>query len=85
MAKAADLSGPGRGINNAGAPAEFLKEEPLRGRLPSGNRVTPRPTFVQPDSGAHNVAGGNIDVTYNPAHRPMKFGNFETDLDGGLY
>ncbi len=84
MAKSADHKGE-RGINPMGAPAEFLKEEAWRGRLPNGAMVTPRPTYTQPDTGAHNMVGGSLDIHYNPTTRPMKNGNFETDLDGGLY
>lgn len=84
MAKPA-ASSSDRGINPGGAPAEFLREEPYRGRLPSGNRVTPRPTFVQPDTGTHSTVGGSLDIMYNIAARPLKFGNQEKDLDGGLY
>jgi hypothetical protein len=84
MAKPASYKGE-RGINTAGAPAEFLKEEEYRGRLPSRALVTPRPEFVQPDSGAHNQVAGSLDVHYNVSARPMKYGNFEKDLDGGLY
>lgn len=74
-----------RDINPAGEPAEFLKEEPFRGRLPNRALVTPRPTFVQPDTGAHNVVGGSLDLSYNIAARRLKIGNDETDLNGGYY
>jgi hypothetical protein len=84
MAKPADYKGE-RGINPQGAPAEFLKEEEYRARLPSRALVTPRPEFVQPDSGAHMQVSGSLDIHYNPTLRPMKYGNFEKDLDGGLY
>lgn len=81
MAKKADLHGD-RDVNPG---ADFLKEEHLRSRLPSGALVTPRPEFVQPDSGSHNVTGGQLGIGYNIASRPMKYGNFEKDYDGGLY
>ena len=81
MAKPATFTGE-RGINDH---AVFLEEEPFRGRLPGRQLVTPRPTFVQPDSGTHNEVGGSLGVHYHLAGRPMKYGNFEKDLDGGLY
>lgn len=81
MAKAATFSGD-RGINDS---ATFLEEEPFRARLPSKNLVCPRPEYVQPDSGAHNTAGGSLGIHYHIAGRPMKYGNFEKDLDGGYY
>lgn len=71
-----------RGVNDH---AVFLEEEPFRARLPGGQHVMPRPEFVQPDSGAHNAIGGSLGVHYHIASRPMKYGNFEKDLDGGLY
>lgn len=81
MAKAADHKGDRGPLPGS----EFLDEEGHRGRLPGGALVTPRPEFVQPDSGAHNVIGGQLGINYNIAHRPMKYGNAEKDLDGGLY
>lgn len=83
MAKAATHSAD-RGINDS---ATFLEEEPFRARLPSRQLVTPRPQFVQPDSGAHELAndGGSLGIHYNISSRPMKYGNFEKDLDGGYY
>jgi hypothetical protein len=81
MAKPADYKGE-RGINNG---AEFLQEEGHRAHLPGGALVYPRPEFVQPDTGAHNAVGGGLGVHYNISGRPMKYGNFEKDLDGGLY
>ena len=73
-----------RGINDS---ATFLEEEPFRARLPGRQLVYPRPQFVQPDSGAHDLTagGGSLGVHYNIASRPMKYGNFEKDLDGGYY
>jgi len=73
-----------RGINDH---ATFLEEESFRARLPGGQLVYPRPHFVQPDSGAHELGndGGSLGVHYNVSTRPMKYGNFEKDLDGGYY
>lgn len=84
MARSAGHRGE-RGINPSGAPAQFLEEESWRGRLPSGSLVTPHPTFTQPDTGAHNVSGGSIDIRYDPTAQRMKVGNQTTDLNGGLY
>jgi hypothetical protein len=84
MAKPATHSGD-RGINDSAA---FLEEESLRARLPGGDLVYPRPHFVQPDSGAHDLASDqstHLGVSYNIATRKMKYGNFETDLEAGYY
>jgi hypothetical protein len=74
-----------REINNSPFPAEFLKEESLRGRLPSGALVYPRPQYTQPDTGAHNTIHGSLDIGYDIAARPMHVGNQTTDLNGGYY
>lgn len=84
MAKSATHIGD-RGI---GDHATFLEEEPKRARLPGGQLVYPRPHFVQPDSGTHDPSrdsGERLGVDYNIATRRMKYGNDETDLNGGYY
>lgn len=84
MAKPATHSGD-RGIGNH---ATFLEEEPHRARLPGGALVYPRPHFVQPDSGAHelsNDSGQHLGVAYDISTKRMKYGNDETDLNGGYY
>ena len=84
MSKPATHTG-NRPINPAGEPAEFLKEEPFRGRLPGEQLVYPRPQYVQPDTGAHNLVGGSLDLGYNLAAQRMHYGNDTEDLDGGYY
>jgi len=74
-----------RAINPAGEPAEFLAEERFRGRYPNGTYLSPMPHFSQPDTGAHHVVGGSLDLSYDIASRPMHVGNQTTDLHGGYY
>ena len=84
MSKPATHAGD-RGI---GDHATFLEEEAFRARLPGKQLVYPRPQFVQPDSGAHELGldeATHLGVGYHIASRPMKYGNFEKDLDGGYY
>jgi len=67
------------------APSVFLNEEHRRATLGNGKQVMPRPTFTQPDNGTFTYAPGELGPFYDPTKRPMKVGNVETDLHGGLY
>ena len=82
MAKGATQRKNSRGPNQS---AVFLNEQSGRSVLGNGNQVMPRPTFTQPDNGTFSSAPGQLGPRYNPTGRPMKVGNVETDLSGGLY
>lgn len=66
-------------------PSVFLGEENRRSVLGNGKQVMPRPTFTQPDNGTFTSMPGSLGPHFDPTSRPMKVGNAEHDLHGGLW